>query len=222
MILISKSPNICASVLNENASILIFKKFPKDYRGWVYLYCTKDNKKIWYYDKKWLGCYSKNASDFHDALEVSMHFPILNGKVVARFYCDKVEEIFINSETTHNEMGYDIDEMFETLTLKEYELCKKSCLTETQLFDYFSNRQINKLGYAIHISQLEIFDRPKELWEFEKYGSYNRPDIKCKNKDRGICNRGWGGLKGYIGCEKARLTKAPQNYCYVEELENAK
>lgn len=45
-ILTSKSPSICANVLNKKANILIFKKFPNDFKGWVYIYCTKDKKHL--------------------------------------------------------------------------------------------------------------------------------------------------------------------------------
>ena len=62
------------------------------------------------------------------------------------------------------------------------------------------NLESGKPFYAIHISKLEIFDRPKELSEF----------VKCDNNHIriGNCFIGFGGIP--------RLTKAPQNYCYVE------
>lgn len=106
----------------------------------------------------------------------------LTGMVVAKFTLNKVEEIRFDDK----------------------EVQRKSCLTEDELFDYlFVNEPYHedmKKGYAWHISNLEIFDRPRELCEF------------CGTKQY------------FIGCESgidktpryAQLTKAPQNYCYVE------
>lgn len=204
-ILTSKQPQIICNVLNGNASVLIFKKFPKDYRGWVYIYCTKGkpykrgiSKTVFYPHPRMDG---KSMSRF------CRDFPLLNGKVVARFYCNNVEEI-------SHYGGY--MKIFWTKTFKYDKFLKKSCLTYEQLHKYYLTMKSFGFLKAVHISQLEIFDIPKPLWHFEKYGSFARKDIKCKNKDRGLCNRGWG-IKGYSGCEKARLTKAPRSYCYVEE-----
>ena len=38
------SPEECYNLFNGNLSVLVRKKFSKDYVGWVYIYCTKGNK----------------------------------------------------------------------------------------------------------------------------------------------------------------------------------
>ena len=43
-ILMSIKPKYVAKILNGEKTIEIRKKFPKDYVGWVYIYCTKDKK----------------------------------------------------------------------------------------------------------------------------------------------------------------------------------
>ena len=40
-ILMSIQPQWLAKILNGEKTIEIRKKFPKDYVGWVYIYCTK-------------------------------------------------------------------------------------------------------------------------------------------------------------------------------------
>ena len=167
-ILLSIRSEWVEKILNGEKTIEVRKQFPKDYVGWVYIYCTKDSKNILcrYYDIHWFTTKDKNNN-------WKMY---MNGKVVARFWCDKVEEITTEKWSPS----------------KEQNLLKESCLTENQLFDY-CNLESGKPFYAIHISKLEIFDKPKYLNEY---------------------------YKAYIETEKGIyyqvLTKAPQNYCYIE------
>ena len=68
-ILLSIKPKWVAKILNGEKTIEVRKKFPKDYKGWVYIYCTKD----------------KTFAHFLDGVQI-------NCKVVARFYCDEVDK----------------------------------------------------------------------------------------------------------------------------------
>lgn len=61
-----------------------------------------------------------------------------------------------------------------------------------------------KFGYAWHISNLKIYDKPKELSEFKK---------GCNDMDDPM----YGSYCEY--CEnKCYLKRVPQSWCYVEEL----
>ena len=173
-ILLSIRPEWVEKILNGEKTIEVRKRFPKDYIGWVYIYCTKDRKAYLSQDtethysifklKDIEKCYKDKYCGF-------------NGKVVARFWCHKVEEITTKKWSPS----------------KEQDLLKASCLTENQLFDY-CNLESGKPFYVIHISKLEIFDEQKELSEFKFW------------KD-----------KSEYGCwYENKLTKAPQNYCYIE------
>lgn len=88
----------------------------------------------------------------------------LNGKVVAK--CDyEIEEI----EYEYNWKGYEnIDYFTNKLTRKKLE--KQSCLTNEELKHYLKLKPLccvkGKIGYAIHIKNLTVFDEPKELDEF--------------------------------------------------------
>ena len=150
-ILMSIRPKYVADILKGIKMFEIRKKFPKDYVGWVYIYCCKQRKNE-------IGCH--------------INYEKVDGKVVARFWCDKVEEI-------------------KPSNLDNF--AKDSCLTIQELENYLWSNIC--CGYAIHITNLEIFDRPKEISEFGT----------LTNK----CN-------GFIGGKKP-LTKAPQSWCYVEE-----
>lgn len=84
----------------------------------------------------------------------------LNGKIVAE--CDfEVEEIkYYNSQekNTHYEWFE-----FKGLNVgdEDCELLKNSCLTFSELFNY-----LDKGGYAIHIKNLHIYDRPRDLFYY--------------------------------------------------------
>jgi len=77
----------------------------------------------------------------------------LNGKIVAE--CDfEVEDLRIVDDDPLGAYWY------ETKTLSENEVLEKSCLTSDELYEYLG--EYNE-GYAIHIKNLHIFDKPREL-----------------------------------------------------------
>jgi len=170
-ILMSIRPQYVAKILNGEKTIEIRKKFPKDYVGWVYIYCTKGGDMI---------CYRPNFDGYACVpnLYGNEHF---NGKVVARFWCDKVEP---------------------TNNFYEEEICSLACISKQEYFDYLGYDD----GYAIHITNLEIFDKPKELSEFKVWGIDYPTGIIDPLHD---CNV-------YYKKKLKPLTRAPQSWCYVE------
>lgn len=182
-ILLSIKPQWVAKILNGKKTIEVRKQFPKNYVGWVYIYCTKD--------KKYANLINRGG--------------FLTGMVVARFWCDKVEEI----------LNYGLARRSEIM-MKE--LLEKSCLTMNELNEYAPHKEYkeNDFIYAIHISNLEIFDEPKELSEFKPICQKFEKDtvhyscIGCK-----YCNYDLPYPATRSSCLK-KITKAPQNYCYIE------
>jgi len=195
MILVLSSKESC-NLLNGDLSVLIRKKFPKDYVGWVYTYVAKNSKKglvhhikCAYNDYGW----DEDFVEFEE-IPIDKVWPgcELNGKVVARFWCDKVERLY-----EYQVDGYGSEYEIASDTLKQEELLKECCLTYDQLSDYLGD--INN-GYAIHITKLEIFNKPKEISEF----------IFLKK------NVVIDGVKNLFYA--TRLTRAPRSgWCYIEE-----
>lgn len=74
-----------------------------------------------------------------------------NGKVIGEFICDKIDEIVpdYNPVTTKFYYGYVAD-------------TEATCLSEEELQKYGKNKSL----YFWHISDLKIYDKPKELSEF--------------------------------------------------------
>jgi predicted transcriptional regulator len=109
---------------------------------------------------------------------------ILNDKIVAE--CDFEVSI-------HN--WYNDYSLFEKLYYQENMIFnnENSCMSSRELVSYLGNNNLKKDFYAIHIKNLHIFDKPREL-----YDCLVHPKIESK----------------YYGCE--HLSKATQNMMYVE------
>ena len=112
------------------------------------------------------------------------------------------------------------------------ELLRKSCLTFDEIRQYIGETFYDKSFYGWCIYDLVIYDEPKELSEF--YTIDNEAIKKCEHRERVYNNpnhtNGAWLLGSYIcnkdepnWCEKCKtkpLTKPPQSWCYVEELQN--
>ena len=128
-------PQYVAKILNGNKTIEIRKKFPKDYVGWVYIYCCKNKPNLYRHFK----------GEFL-LLKETKKICLWNGKVVARFWCDKVEPAY-----------------------KFYveELCQLACINKDELYKYAGGWYKTDDLLAINIDKVEIFDKPKEISEFK-------------------------------------------------------
>ncbi|MBQ8840887.1 MAG: hypothetical protein IJ004_06175 [Clostridia bacterium] len=128
------------------------------------------------------------------------------GRVVGEFECDEIFTISCYSSDL-NARWMNQEQPF-------------TCLTDKEMINYLGN---GKEGYAWHITDLVIYDKPKELGEFilpSKIGCCNEEKCRsCKYLDRG------NGFNVEDDCnakfctdEYKPLRKAPQSWCYVEVL----
>ena len=187
-IMISIKPKWVAKILNGEKTIEIRKRFPKNYVGWVYIYCAKGN----YMGKFGDGLYHEitNGSRWSNGCSWNMPKIYLQGKVVARFWCNKVEEvIYDNIPFSQN--------YFTPSITNPNKFLEKASLEWYDLYKYLGENN----GYAWHIDNLEIFDKPKELGEFS-----SKIEKTC------IC------FNQFVaeGTQKIPLTRAPQSWCYIE------
>ena len=130
---------------------------------------------------------------------------ILNGFIVAE--CDyDVEEL--EMVAAYDEYDYDFD--YQTYKTPLNQILKSSHLTFDELCSYLKYKD----GYAIHLTNLHIFDKPKRLTQLTKMNW--QENIEACVKRKGFCNFGFSS-KGdkWIGCIKAQLDKAPQNMMKV-------
>lgn len=115
-------------------------------------------------------------------------------KVIGEFVCDKVSKIYKRLHIRN----YDIS----------LESLERSCLDCDTLWEYGKGKTL----YRLYISQLKIYDKPKELGEFENLC----PKINKKREDCVFCKFN-NGRYGALDCQN-QITRPPQNWYYVEEL----
>ena len=193
-ILMSIRPQHLVNILNGKKTIEIRKRFPSDYRGWVYCYCTLGKPYLYECALYSLAKEGERAFVHNDKDETAVNF--LSGKVVCRFWVDNVEEIYKSGDTCHF-----------TNKLSGQSLTQFSKLSDEELESYlgYGGNKIEVCGKAIRISKLEIFDEPKEL---DKFYYYKKRLIDCGMD-----------CPPYFDEVKTQVHKAPQSwqYAYVED-----
>lgn len=216
-ILISIRPEWVAKILNGQKTIEIRKTAPKEWEDFIfekskerpkpmtgYIYCTKGKDVLTHnrFDNT-VGFFKTYAYGDTD----------LNGKVVAKFTLREVEEIHRVGVFEGNPS---ID-AFATNTKTYAELLEESCLKKTEIDEYLTSVK-KTVGYAWHISDLVIFDEPKELGNGTIFREANATEFSHKEPFDPLDDS---------NNEYCRVTedwhrpiyKAPQSWCYVEVRE---
>lgn len=89
----------------------------------------------------------------------------LNSNVIGEFVCDRIDEFSVPYPA-----------YFSEVDSKTESIIKSACLRPMDIHHYNGTRQT----YAWHISDLVIYDKPKELWNFKKECvGYVRNDEDC-------------------------------------------
>ena len=190
-VLLSIRPEWCDLVVRGKKTIEVRKTRPKLETPFkAYIYCTKAQSKIGWLrivpGKGWLQ---------------------LGSAVIGEFTCDKIDKL------VHVGTMMDIN----ILTLDGWykpagELLQAACLTEAAAKKYLQGRN----GYGWHISDLKIYNQPKDIMCFHRAVEEN--ELWCKKcaigKKKDVHCAFCYGLDGL------RLRRPPQSWCYVEELSN--
>ena len=184
-IMISIKPQYVEKILNCKKTIEIRKTKPScQLPCKVYIYCTMPNKQENRKPHSWEVVWLK--------------------RVVAEFTLNKVEKIKFDCPCSFSSFNIGFG-----FTENRYNIdVTKTCLTESQLFDYLGepfeirgeyHQTFEFSGYAWHIDGLKIYDKPKELGEFST-----------------ILHR----MKGKESRSTSNLLQRPfQSWGYVKELE---
>ena len=127
-------------------------------------------------------------------------FTIFNGYVIGEFTCNNVD--VIEPDSGYFIFGYASDDLLESM-----------CLTQEDLQYYGRGKTL----YGWHISDLKIYDKPKELGEFSKY-KYKPLGGCCQNHN--CKNYIYNGYYQPPECkiDGCFLKRPPQSWQYVEEL----
>lgn len=185
-VMLSIRPKWCEKICGGEKTIEVRKTCPKletPFR--CYIYCTKDEKMQWWKSSQ----YSYADDHSHNAFDKCG-----NGKVIGEFICDAITPLFNVCTDNWHHLAGDVHEWHK-------ELVKRAFLTDVELKSYAKGKNC----FAWHISDLKIYDKPKELSKFERPYECNECDAKWATE----CN----------AChEEVKIKRPPQSWCYVEEI----
>ena len=198
-ILLSIKPKYVELIARGEKTIEARKTAPKEVPFKCYIYesrngghrCKHCNEKdsCYSYAPKNVGCYNGR------------------GKVIGEFICDRIicSQAYFDSQGKNHLTNVFPDDI------------KKTCLDEYDLWDYIAGKAVkaNQMydGYLWHISDLKIYDKPRELSEFgrgcdaENMGEIHCTDCKKLVSFDDICE---------VMCKP--LNRPPQSYMFVEEV----
>lgn len=201
-VMLSIRPEWCELIISGKKTLEVRKTRPKAEAPFkAYIYCTQGH------GKRTLNIpvsFDRIRDDYIETGSMeSLNCPIGNCKVIGEFVCD-----FVERATTWN---------------RKY-ISAASCLPLQDLYYYAGSKSVNDL-YAWHISDLKVYDTPKELTDFYKPcispefqycpncplgGEYiSEAELEALAID-GECSTQWY-------CNN-RLKRPPQSWCYVEEV----
>ena len=187
-VLISIQPYWCYLIASGCKTVEIRKNHPRlkpPFRCYIYMTAAQRLGRLWEYDTAY-----KNTSG-----------RVLNGsqKVIGEFICDRITDLGNISTDPWRYLLGNIHEDHKRLVTEE------ACLTEEVLLKYGGR-------YAWHISNLVIYDQPKDLSEFWQAGNgVEEYCIACPHHEVDVVEEPCKNCDG----NRKYLYRPPQSWCYV-------
>lgn len=182
-VLISVRPKWCEMIANGEKTVEVRKTRPKLKTPFkVYIYCTKSDDMFWVLNTISRRVYGFSAvcANLKDAEGAYEG----NGKVIGEFVCDT---ILRNCEMANADIAE-----------------AQSCVKREKILEYSGGHEV----FGWHVSDLVIYDKPKELSEFDKPMCTRESDCGagCSyfDPDLVICKR------------ETTFKRPPQSWCYVK------
>lgn len=208
-VLLSIQPKWCELIANGKKTVEIRKTKPKIETPFkCYIYQTKKPVSVTFSGTV------RHISEY----DKTQWYTEQSGKVIGEFVCDKID--------WHGNSVYVIRE--ECIKALE-----GTCLTEKEFHNYMDYPPVNPYQdlkearkkyefYGWHISDLVIYDKPKELSEFRKICKYRNDDGSCQF-DKVDCDCVKFDFNPDYSVNFAEccnyMCRPPQSWCYVEKLE---
>lgn len=191
-VLLSIKPKYCELIASGKKTVEVRKTRPKIPTPFRgYIYCTLSG-----------------MNEFVRSIPLERYWYERKGKVIGEFVCNEITKI-INGGSCFT---------IENCTASETnQVARSSCLDFDDVKKYLSKKD----GYAWHISDLKIYDKPKELCEFYRSCGDNPKCKECElltadiNKYGEIyqdCGSEYEGMKPLYN------DRPPQSWCYVQEV----
>ena len=239
-VLISIRPEWCEKIASGEKTVEVRKTRPNLEPPFkVYIYCTKNTKKNARhtyirsgYGRKEFGIIEQWRSG-KEVVEVNAHLPayrynayLAEGKVIGEFVCDEIYETRWVVDFEYGNQYWDVRYKSED-----------DCLSDEEIAQYIGYKSVY---YGWHISNLVIYDQPKELSDFYKFGAETLEELSDREELCQYCSRtgygehaSYGTHNGPVFCEgrfcdeayqeyldeNFALTRPPQSWCYVKEVQ---
>lgn len=180
-VLISIQPKWVEKIASGEKTIEVRKTKPKiDTPFKCYIYATKTGERL--------------VLESDKVFEISKS---ITGKVIGEFVCDKIGTLVYDDTTFRYPYYYGFGSLGGTA---------KMCLSHDELMKYGKGKTL----YGWHISNLVIYDKPKELSEFYKLKKCNSCKVSGYESSACIFDE---------DCKvPVQIKRPPQSWCYVEEL----
>jgi hypothetical protein len=208
-VMLSINPKWCELIASGKKTVEVRKNKPKLETPFkVYIYCTADRRKhICDTFVPQTPLFVKNGvAKSSIGKEDGLPWKLGNGKVIGEFVCDRIIDIPYSQ--------YFVDYYH---TMPQHDL-EATCLGMGHIDEYL----LSKDGYGWHISDLVIYDYPRNLSGFYHYCG---DDPNCDGCDLHYFSNTECGKEDYCcsplyGCK--HLKRPPQSWCYCEELKGEK
>lgn len=170
-VMISIQPKWVEKIANGEKTIEVRKTAPKEVPFKAYIYATRPKK---FYkcgavstsdELLWLANGKVEMGDGFKFWADGDEYQCLNGRIIGEFICDKVYPI------KNRGSSFSVADEEQSVT---NEIARQSCLYYDDMVSYFGNKD----GVGWHISDLKIYDRPRELSEFGKVGFGHEVPLK--------------------------------------------
>ncbi len=205
-VLISIQPRWCELIASGKKTIEVRKTKPKLETPFkVYIYCTKNKEKlidVIHEGDEVYGFVHQGKPNFIKIPDENstIYGMFKGGKVIGEFICKNI----------------DIHSIRELVIKEDADSALKgTCLGKADVLKYVGYTNGTNIYakpyvfYGWRISDLVIYDKPKELSEF-------RTPCKMGEMPCGICDYAVHGMDGdLIGCNTS-LERPPQSWCYIE------
>lgn len=205
-VLIAIRPKWCELIASGKKTIEVRKNAPHLKTPFkCYIYCTLSGSKEFFEE----ACRGDVASWNRSKMSYK------KGHVIGEFVCDEMYKDIVCGKIAETDIL--------CLTIQSEHVRKSACLSEKELYEYSNGKHL----YGWHISNLVIYDEPKELGEFrrwEEWGEDLRPcqnGIPCEHEvfdyqeDCLACGIDFDG----DNCPFYKVQRPPQSWMYVEEME---
>lgn len=202
-VMISIRPRWCELIANGEKTMEVRKTRPKLETPFkCYIYCTAGDDKLWIADavrRNWWG--NKHVAHLCNAKDCG-GMNLGNRKVIGEFVCDGTVWLArVGFTGRGGEPEYRIANNGDWKS-PIGRLIEEACLTEEEIDAYLGGNP----GFGWHISDLKIYDKPKEISAFKKHSR------ECYFDNLGMAT------PKCSECTKCNLMRPPQSWNYVEEI----